>query len=311
VDQKLIEDAIAAVDRFQQLIDVEAGDRSALDAVISGWLPGARERVELIAKQSVFRGVSHLLGTSCALAHYTVLIYPSARSADRADQLIIVNTRGLRRLRHGFIVNYDTVHADSQMLSVAGEPVHALDSVLLKEFCSKPLPQLQVMREGDTAQYTLAHQEVAVRSAVDLAHATYLPERREIWVRPGEAPRRAIIAMGINTPTKVFVFDVLVHNDIFSGQQPDLRISRTAGVFGTTPATRRDMDRLDVVETVQVLGQGLASFRCADAPAYQDMIQFVCQQRGWDPDELRGFRCRIDYPMYSSEIALGFNVVAR
>jgi hypothetical protein len=308
VDRKLIKNANDAVDRFQQLIDAEAGDRSALDAIISGWLPDAREKVELNAKQSAFRGVSQLLGTASDVAHDTIILFPSLRRTDRADDLVIFNTRGLRRMRRGFLMNYDTVHAGSPMLTLAGDPVDGLHGLLLEQFCSRPLPELHVVHDGDVAQYTIASQEVGVQSAVDLVHATYLPEKRQIRLPSGEPPHKISLAMGIDTPTKVFIFDVLLHRDIFPGQHPQLKLFRTAGVFRSSPTARRDMDRLDVQESVHALGEGLSQFRSADTPAHQEMIQFVCEKRGWDPNLLCGFRCRIDYPMYSSEISLEFDV---
>jgi hypothetical protein len=308
VDGALIREAREAVDRFQQLIDVEGGDRNALDGLISGWLPGARAKVELLAKQATFRGVSHLLGTACDLAHYTFMFFPSERQGDRADQLLIMNTRGLRRLRPGFVVNYDTVHADSPMLTVTGEPVGALHSLLLEQFCSQPLPKLQMVRHGNVAQYTLASQEVGVQSAVDIAHATYLPNKQVLHLQAGEAPPQVAVAAGIDTPTKVFVLDVLLHKDIFAGQHPALGVYRTAGVFGSGSAKRREIDRLDILESVQSLGHGLVRFHCPDTPMHQDMIRFACQQRGWNADDLRGYRCRIEYPMYSSEIELRFDL---
>ena len=105
---------------------------------------------------------------------------------------------------------------------------------------------------------------------------------------------------------KVIVFDVLVHKDIFPRQQPELNIYRTAGVFGSEPGNRREIDRLDLRESILPLGHGLARFRSADALTHQDTIQFACEQRGRNANELRGYRCRIEYPMYSSEIELSF-----
>lgn len=194
------------------------------------------------------------------------------------------------------------------MLTVTGDPVDRLQGLLLEQFCSKPLPQLEVVRDGGVVQYTLANQEVGARSAVDLVHATYLPEKRETRLKLGEAPRKAVIAIGIDTPTKVFLLDVLLHKDVFPGQRPDLSVYRTAGVFGSSPTTRRDMDRLDVLESVQTLGQGLGRFRSTDTPAHQETIRLVCKQRGWNSDELRGYRCRVDYPMYSSEFSFAFDI---
>lgn len=320
VDRRLIQEARVAVDRFQQLIDAEAGDRSALDAIIGGWLPDAREKVELIAKQSVYRGVSQLLGSACDVAHHTFILFPNPRNAggagsaggaDRADQLLIANTRGLRRVRPEAIVNYDTVHTGSPLLTISGDPVGHLHGLLLEKFCSSPLPQLEVTHHGEVTQYALAGEDVGVRSAVDLVHATYLPQNKQINLAPGETPRTSVMALGIDTPSRVFVFDVLLHEDIFPGQQPSLNIYRTAGVFGSGPATRREMDRLDVLESIQSLGQGIAKFRSADTPAHQELVQFACEHRGWDTEKLRGFRCRIEYPMYSSEIVLGFDLPGR
>jgi hypothetical protein len=308
IDRSLLKQASVAVDRFQQLIDAEAGDRSALDAIISGWLPDARETVELNAKQAAFRGISHLLGTANDAAHYTFVLYPTLTDSNRADEILILNTRALRRVRPGFVVNYDTIHSQQPLYTVRGEPADGFHSLLLEQFCSTPVPQLKVIQQGHIAHCILDGQDVGLGSAVDLVHATYMASKRPISLSPGEPPRRAALAIGIDTPTKVLLFDVLVHKDIFPGQEPQLNMYRTAGVFGSQPGNRREIDRLDLLEAIQSLGHGLAKFRSLDTPTYQDMIRFVCQQRGWNANELRGYRCRIEYPMYSSEIVMSFDV---
>jgi hypothetical protein len=310
IDRELLKEASAAVDRFQHLIDAVAGDRSALDAIISGWLPDARERVELNAKQSVFRGISHLLGTASDVGHYTFIIHPDSGGSDRADEIRIMNTRGLRRVRPGFVVNYDTVHSKDPMLNLRGEPVDGLHGLLLEKFCSSPLPRLTVHHEDGIAHCVLAEQEVGLQSAVDLVHATFLPRKRRMTMEPGEPPRKTSMAIGIDTPTRVFVLDVLLHKDICPRQQPEMNMYRTAGVFGTAPGSRRERDRLDLLESIQPLGRGLAKFRSSDTPQQQEIIQFACDQRGWNANELRGYRCRVDYPMYSSEIELSFDLRA-
>src|SRR5262249_15656788 len=119
VNSSLIRRAAAALDRFEQLIDREAGDRSALDAIISGWLPHPPEQVELIAKQSVSRGPSHWLGNACDVVHFTTMLHPSrapsgsgpiAGAGERADWVWINVTHGVRRVRPGPIMSYDTIH---------------------------------------------------------------------------------------------------------------------------------------------------------------------------------------------------------
>jgi hypothetical protein len=309
VDRSLIEEARAAVDRFARLIDVDAGDRSGLDAIISGWLPDARERVELIAKQSVFRGMSQLLGMSSEAEHHCHILHPSCDAGDRADLLWLAATRGLRRVRPGLIVTYDTVHFAAPMFTVTGRPVEGLDDLLLERFCSQPLPQLTVSRTNDVMRYTLSGDNVGVQSAVNLAHGTLLPQAKPLHCAPGERPRKTTVGTGVSTPTRVLLFDVLLHPAVYPEQQPALKLFRTAGVFDRGQA-RHDADRLEVLETLQPLGRGIAKFRAAETPAYQDMIRFACGERGWDASTLRGFRCRIEFPIYSSEIVLEFDLPA-
>jgi hypothetical protein len=308
INRRLIQDAADAVDRFQQLIDAEAGDRSALDAIISGWLPDARAKVELIAKQSVFRGVSHLLGTSCEVAHYTMMLHPSAPKGDRADQLLITNIHGLRRVRPGASINYDTIHSSSPMLTIEGESVDSIHGLLLEQFCSLPVPQLSVVHRGDIAQYTLLGQDVGVRSAVDLVHATYLPGNKQVQRQFSDPPRTTPMAIGIDPPSRTFLFDVILHRDIFPKQTPRLDVYRTAGAVASPQGMRDEMHRLDILESIQPLGQGIAAWRSADSPKHHEIMAHVCARRGWDPAHLRGYRCRMDYPMYSTEVVISFDL---
>jgi len=309
VDDTLIGEAQAAVDAFERLIDQVAGDRSALDAIISGWLPDARDHVEMIAKQSVFRGISQLLGAACDVTHFAALLYPSASARDRVDQVWLVINRGLRRVRPGLIVKFDSVHSSTPLLTVAGTSVENLDGLFLEQFCSKPLPRFEVSRLGNRAQYALAGDDVGVQSGVDLVHATLLPGKKERHRSRDDLPRKTAVSIGVDLPTRILIFDLLLHESVFPGQQPSFGVYRTEadGVVDPNDASR-EIDRLDVLETLQPLGIGIAKFRAAEAPGYQDMLRYVCEQRGWDTAKLRGFRCKIEYPVYSSQIVMAFDL---
>jgi hypothetical protein len=68
----------------------------------------------------------------------------------------------------------------------------------------------------------------------------------------------------------------------------------------------RQGDRLDMQETVVFLGRGLSAFRIAEFPRYTELIQHACDKLGWDTRRLRGFRCKIRYPLYGCQIGLAF-----
>ena len=307
VDRTVIRQAHAVVDRFEQVIDAEAGDRSSLDAIISGWLPEARERVELIAKQSVFRGISQLLGTASDLAHSTIIQYPSEGNSGKADQVLIAGTHGLRRVRPGLVVMYDTVHSGAPLQTVTGRQVDGLHDLLLEQFCSKPLPHLQVSTDGGVAQYTLSGNQIGVKSAVDLVHATYLPQHKELFRNSDQPPRKASMALGVGLPSKALTFDILLHEDIYPGQMPELKVYRTVGVFNHA-GVRREMDRIEVIESIQPLGQGIEQFSMPENPRYREMLRYVCEQRQWNGAALRGYRCHIEFPIYSMELVVSFDL---
>jgi hypothetical protein len=68
----------------------------------------------------------------------------------------------------------------------------------------------------------------------------------------------------------------------------------------------REIDLLDLGETVEPLGRGLSRARTADVPRYVELLGHVCAQLGWDADALRGHRTRIAFPVYGSQVSLAF-----
>ena len=111
----------------------------------------------------------------------------------------------------------------------------------------------------------------------------------------------------ISTPAKALLFDALLHEDVYAGQSPDLFLYDTAfdGVASVNDRSR-DIDRLDLAESVQDLGRGLPAFRTSVVPRYVEMLQLVFDRMGWDDAAFRGHRCRIDYPVYGSQVTMAF-----
>ena len=78
VDPEVIRSATDAVRDFEQLIRRDAGDRIALDAMISFWLPEARREFETRRKQAAFKAMSQLKGVMTETNLATVVLCPSA-----------------------------------------------------------------------------------------------------------------------------------------------------------------------------------------------------------------------------------------
>lgn len=86
---------------------------------------------------------------------------------------------------------------------------------------------------------------------------------------------RAYVFAEIATPTKLLLFDVLVHRAIYPGAIPELGTYDTAfdGVVDVNDPAR-EVDRLDTADRLEVTGRG------------------------------------IDYPLYGTQIAVSFDMGA-
>ena len=70
-----------------------------------------------------------------------------------------------------------------------------------------------------------------------------------------------------------------------------------------------DIDRLDLAESIQPLGRGIAKVRASEVPWYPQLLTTVCNKLAWTGDSFRTYRCRIDYPLYGSQVAIAFDTI--
>jgi hypothetical protein len=308
VPQLLQKKALQAVDAFETLIRDEAGDRIAFDAIISAWLPEARAEFELRRKQAAFRAMSQLKGSAGDLSGATSILHPST-DGKHIDIVWLFGVLGLQRLRPESPVKFASRRFskdDTPRLpkTLEGVPVEGIEGLRLDEFCSTPPAQLDVLRVGDVVHYSLADNGFGPRSAVDLVFAEANFNEMDRYIPADKARKRHVFAE-ISMPVKTLVFDALIHRDIFPNLDPSLVIYDTAleGVADINDPAR-DIDQMSMMETIQHLGWGIDKFRSRDFPRYVDLLRSVCGRLGWDGADFRGYRCRIDYPIYGSQIAM-------
>ena len=315
VASDLVSQLESAVDQFDDLIRSEAGDRSALDAILASWLPEARAEFELRRKQAVFRALSQLRGQAADTYVSSAILYPS-QDGQHLDVVWIIGLLGLQRLRPGSALKFATRRVSGERAprrprTLDGAEVEGLDGLRLDEFCSKPPPRLEVQRVGDVVHYTLdADAGFGPRSAIDLVFAEVNFAELPRYV-PAEKKRKRHVFAEVNTPAKLLVFDALVHEDVLAtGNDPSLFIYDTSfeGIADVNDPSR-DIDRMDLVEQVRPLGRGISKFRTGEVPWYSELLRTVCAKLGWDGDRLRGFRSRIDYPLYGSQVAIAFDTI--
>ena len=305
-----IKEAGEAIDRFETLIRTEIGDRSALEAILSTWVPEARREFELRRKQSAFRAMSQLKGAQAEVYAECAIFWPSA-DGEHIDIVWIKSVFGLQRLRPGMRVKFTSHRAVEEgsgrrTYTLTGEPVDSVDSATLEQYCSTPAPKLEVQHAGEVMHYLLEPGGFGAQSAIDLV--TCEVNRGEIpRYIPSSRNRKAWASSDINIPSRRMQFDVLVHKDLYTSGYPELRIYDTT-ILGQADINdpSREVDQLELLEGIENLGNGITRFGSSHVPRYRAMLGDVCTQLGFDPELLRGYRVSSDYPIYGSQTAMLF-----
>ena len=310
ISAETTERARQAVDAFDQLIREEAGDRTAFDAMVTAWLPEARRKSELLSKQAVFRGMSMVKGAEADLLLDTVLMHPGS-DEQQIDTIMINGALHLRRTRPGALVNFGSRRLDAadevEWRTVEGDKADDPNAAKLDRFCRNPVGQLQCECRGDLVVYTLTPTEVGRSSAVDVIIGNYAPGILSRTAPPEDPDRPIFAAAEIDIPGRLLVFDAFVHRDLFDRVEPTLNVYDTSfhGVVQPSDSTR-DIRNLEVQESLQSLGEGLDRCRVSEFPNYNQMIEYVCQVRGWEPSVFQAYRCQIAFPLYGSQVTLTF-----
>lgn len=313
----ILADASAAIASYERLIDVQIGDRSLLDSLLSAWIPEARAEFETRRKQAAFKALSQIRGVQADAILATCLISPSADPA-LMDIVWIHGLTGLHRVRPGVVVKIASRRMSAEPgarrpQTLGGATIDDDSPPLVAEFCGDPTPEVHVHRVKQSLFYTLGGDGFGAGSAVDVVFVEInrAELKRPVPIAPGQRERGenrgAYFFAEVSVPAKILQFDIVMHESLFPGQDPALRIHDTAfdGVADVFDP-RRDLDRLDLLETIVPLGKGLSRVRTGAAPRYQELISRVVQDLGQSAQSFRSYRCSIEYPLYGSQVSAVF-----
>lgn len=102
--------------------------------------------------------------------------------------------------------------------------------------------------------------------------------------------------------------NLLLHEDVWPGRGPQLLVfdTRIRGL-ASPDDPERTLDRLDVIEVIEPLGKGASRFRATEVGRHVEMVEYVCGKLGWDSSRLRGYRVRVQYPVFGAQYCVVFD----
>lgn len=306
----------SAVADFERFLDAEAGDRSTLDAMLSDWVRESRSSFELRHKAAAFKAMSALRGVQADLVFNTGILHPSSEP-DRYECVGIDGVLGCRRTRPSGVLHlfgYTLVQArrDISISRLDGTPASAWPELIVPGFSTLGEQDAETVIHDSVMQTTVRGLPLgkSVPGGADLICAQRLAGVHRAWRADDGSPSSGVGGQA-EPPTACYVVDALLHDDVWPGVTPELRVYDTVvrGVAHPDDEARR-ADRLDMVESVDFLGRGLDALRLPGYPRYTELVAHACAAAGWDPQRLRGWRCTVRYPVYGSQIGLSFELPA-
>jgi hypothetical protein len=308
-DAGLLREAESALRAFDEFVERAFDDRAGMEAVLATTIPRARRNQEAVAKQTMYRGAVGLKGVTSDVIQVAFIAYPSAGDERACDLAIVNGFVGLRRVRPRATAQFLglALNADQER-SVLDNGEKGRPGPLLQEFCSSESSRLVAERDGGRQYYTLPELGVGSRSGINYFMGEHLPACHR---RYREEPTRPWFHASVDHPTKLLVFDVLIHKEMWPGSDPELAIYDTITYGIANPNDcKRDKDRLDLVESVETLGVGIDRFICGDIPNYTSILEATFKRVGQNAGLFRGYRCRIPYPFYGSQVCMMFDPAA-
>ncbi len=315
VPEKLIAKGETAVSRFEQIVRELGGSRSAFNTIISSLLPDVRERIERSNKKAAFDAMSNLLGYQVGTSFIACMIQPSEAGVT-CDSVCFTGKVAMRHLtprvaRMIWAQKCTVPSWDAPAVSgnLDRTPVGTDQVPVIKEFCTQPLPSFKLYQHGGSNYIAVAGDEVPSCEPVNLFIGSYTPGTF-LRYRTRECGTE-FVSLTPAEPAKVAFVDVFLHEDVWSDVAPRLEVYRTGPRGNLDEPDERSFDRIDMLESVRLLGNGTDRIHTNDVENYASMVRRVFERVGWNGDRFRVFRARVEFPLLHCQIMLKFELPER
>jgi hypothetical protein len=304
-DRASIANLMTAIGRFEELIDAEPGGRAAIDAQLSESSVLALEKRERIAKQASFKSMSFLLGYFCDVLTTTLFLVPSA-NGKRVDGIELQRRIGLRRMRPSTPLPLLSVAMDRE--DAATENDIWLDTIngdartsgptgfLLPEFSTKPIPEFDIVRDGEMTTLVLAP-DPTVNAPSQLTSAFRI---RNGWPVEPESRLQSLRGYVLHIPCRRLVRDVFIAESLFKGATPRVSFVLPGSRAAMRPPGHegaRHFTEVGLTATIERLPSGPLAHSMPDVTNHGAAVRHVLERTGHAMTAFRGWRCAITYPV--------------
>jgi len=296
----ILADVRKALEQFEGVVAQHAGNKTTFELLVQSTYAdsGAGPLSEASRKQA-FHGNSAIWGVQATARTLTQIVAPSRKDDTRADNAMVGGVFGYRRLRSDvrWPIGQRFLHGDlegswTEAIDPDADESDALP--LMPEFCSSPLPDLRVVRDGDFTITELEEGPVGSTGALSCVfgwiHRNYLP----VHQTPGETHTEHILRL--DTPVEFALLDLLVHRDLPFEGAPGHCISSLMHGRARLPFCEHPRHHLPIGNEVSHLGDYPPMLATPRVERYSQMVAVAVDRLGRDLADFRGYRFTLTYP---------------
>ncbi len=317
VREAAVDAAVKATDAFNDLVNTHADDRTTFDSMLSSLVVSEdAANITFQHRRATARGQAHLFGMQARAQFKCLLVQPSAQDPGMLDLANLTGFISLRLWRPAqtpivLTPAYTTNDDGSTTRSVRREPLgasadQAVGATLIPEFCEGPGVQL---REVPTTPGRVLGELVGVgignKAAVTCVEGHLNRAAVPRYKDPGNKIGGHLAE--IRVPCDSLFLDLLVREDTFGPLRPTVHMCadhlaelRAPGASAWQP--------LEPYESVEYLGKGASVLYTPEYPRYPELGRYAFERLGWDAERFDVYRCRVEYPVLPSTMAMFFDL---
>ena len=297
---------------FDSMVERHVGDRSTLQLVLASNAPDRVPTENLHNTRKMgFQCNSSIWGLQARVRMASFFLAPNPDNPDMLDTASMGGLIDVRRLRAQANVPFMTRFAynddGSAMAPPEVEPVEIGGDedqlMLMKEFCSQPVPKFTKIQSGNTTRWQLAPGPIGNTALNTWVYGesirNFAPIYRDEQNTFGEhiAP--------LNTPCEWCMCDIQIHRDLSFAQNPQALLLNQIGV-GPEPAPGEEPidDILPMAESLEPIGHCPPVAATPLIPRYTKMVERVQKHMAWDANDFYGYRIVLKYPPMPTAILI-------
>lgn len=314
------EPALEAFDRarsrFNAMLARHAGDRATLEMMVSGAAGEGPDPMALLqSRRQAFLGNAAVFGVQARVQHVVYALAPSRASAGQADLALAMGLVDFRRTRSDARWLLSTLQRFQAEDGSRGLPNYAFleepgedtgGVPLLREFCSIPLPKVEVRQLDKELRYELPGGAIGNQSRqtcyFGVVNRAAGPSTA---LEPGA---RCELATNLLTPAEVLQFDLLIDERL--GWEAAPAASLFGRMDGRPPygADERVGRGLCLAERPVDLGLGLEGLTSTHVARCRELIGDVLQRAGMESRHCRTWRLTLQFPPAPATLILGIDL---